>query len=96
MATGLCQQPDAGSRANCILAPEPQDSKPRGIACKKYLTFSLQKIYVFNPVGEVGLRLSVPQTQCGSLMPWFQTIEVWGKSVMLANLRDKKLNFGLE
>lgn len=38
----------------------------------------------------------MPQTQSASLASWFQMIEMWGKSVVLADLRDKKLNFGLE
>jgi hypothetical protein len=94
-ATGFCQRPDAGSRADCSLAPEPWDSKPRRTACKKYLTFSLQKIYVSNPMGEVCFRLSLTQMKY-SLTSWLPSAEAWGKSGVPHVLKTKELTLGLE
>lgn len=48
-APASCQQPEAGKTIACSLALRPCASQPRGIACKKYLKFSLSKSYGFSP-----------------------------------------------
>lgn len=92
-AAGLCQRPDAGRRADCSLAPEPRDSKPRGIACKKIFNILFARDLCFQSSGR---SMFQTQSDTDEMFSDVSASECRGRGKSGAPHVLKKLTLGLE